>query len=722
MNLINKTLAKALVVAIAAAPVASAGQVYFIGTGPSDVWQDPANWTLSLPEAGDLAYVGASVQARNSFVYLEGSVFNLAYLSITDGMAVRTDDALLYLTDGLLEISGRNQDDENENLFWPSRLIVEDTPVGIDAWFENALVQDEASLVLEDGATVKIERLLQTDPTAGTYGLGMWSFERDDVNQLAFDNQGYLSGQPGVSTIEQLGASRFDLDGSNGGETGRINATIGTINDPLATTLIFNGTALADDFDGEMWIADNGRIEMNMSSNWTLGDNGLLRFNGAADETPTLAGSTMTVLGEIDANARNAVIEANVWIQNGSHTTVAVNDALTFTGNTIANAALFTVNDGGTLDFAGPLNAQGNGFNLNGGTVTGGIIQNTGTYGFRGYGTIDNRVINDAVFYAENGTLLVNGTQNDWDGIGNAGDLRASGGDLHLTDSQDFSFAGDMRAFPGDEIFIDGFGFELASAGYMYLWNATLRATDSFLVAGSFDSIGNVDVEADVTFMSTSTTIAGEALNMLQDATVLPGASISGAQNARLVGGAAGELELAHGAVTDVTVAGHGVTHVQRFTAGEATVNGDFILVGTLALQAGPPVPLNFDRLIVADTFEARGVIEVTPLLAYQYQLGDEYDVLDFTTFVDLGYTMDLPPLAVDKDWDTSDFETDGVLRIDVDTCRADVNDDGFVNFGDILMVIGAWNTGNISIDVDQNGVVGMSDIFEIIAAWGVCP
>jgi len=717
-HLTRKTLGAAIIAAITA-PALSAGNVYFIGTGPSDVWQDPANWTGSMPEGGDLVFVGTSAESQNSFVYLEGNIVGLAYLGITDGMTIRTDDALMYMAGGWLDISGRNQDDENENLFWPSRLIVEDTPITVDAVFEYVDVGDEAGLEIEDGATVMIQARLRSDPSAGTYGLGTWSFERDDVNQLAFDNQGFISGRPGVSVIEQLGASRFDLDGSNAQETGRVRATLGLINDPLGTTLIFNGTTLADDFDGEMWIAQNGRIEMNMSSNWTLGDDGLLRFSGADDETPTLAGSTMTVLGEIDANARNAVIEANVVILNGSHTIVAENDTLTFTGNTIVDTALFTVNDGGTLDFAGPLNAQGNGFNLYGGTMTGGIIQNTGSYGIRGYGTVDNRVINDGVLYAEDGTLLVNGTHNDWDGIGAAGELRAWGGDLHLTDTQDFSFAGDMRAFPDDEIFIDGFGFELASAGYMYLWNATLRATDPFAVGGTFDALGDVDIEADVEFTATGETTVGTRLNLHQHATVHPGASITGTPGAQLVNSPMGELDLMHGAVADLTVSAQGRTLV-HLGPGTATVLGDFLLGGTLALELGPPLPLHSDLLKVTDTFEARGIIEITTP-AYQHQFGDEYDVLDFTTFDDLGYELELPQLAADLDWDTSDFETGGILRIVADTCRADLNDDGVVSFADLLLVISAWDTANIAIDIDQNGIVGLSDLIEVLAAWGDC-
>ncbi|MHC5114866.1 MAG: autotransporter outer membrane beta-barrel domain-containing protein [Planctomycetota bacterium] len=719
-HLTRNTLGAALTAAIITSPAAARfGDNFFYGEGPVDVWSNASNWGSGLPDFGDIAYVGFTQEARNSHLQLDMSVLDLYVLTISDGMAVWSNGHRLWGDHCWLDIMGRNVDDDDPQIVWPSRFVLEESGFQVDAYVELVTVYNEGYLALEDGAEMMIELNLYTDAESGAFGEGTWSFLRDDPNLTAINNRGYLSGQPGVAVFDQLGASKFDLDGNNQDETGRVSAAIAS--GGLGSTVIFNGTALADDFDGDMTINFNGRIEMNMSSNWTLGPDGLLRFgSGNQNETPTLAGSTMTVLGDIDANARNSVIEANVWLQNGSHTTVATNDMLTFTGNTIANSALFTVNDGGTLNFAGPTNATANSFILNGGTMVGANILNEGSVGIRGYGTVENRVINDGMVLADGGTLLVNGTNNDWDGIGNTGNLRSADGVLHLTDNQDFSFSGDMRAFIDDEIFIDGFGMTLTPSSYLYLLQATLRATEPFVVGGDFDSVFNVDMAADVVLASTVQATIGENLNLLQQGTVQPGASITGAAGAKLVGGAEGELDLVDTSVVDVTVSGQGLTRVDQLL-GTATVNGDFLLGGTLAMQISAAIPGHYDRLVVADTFEAAGVIDVTSL-GYIPVFGDLYDLLDFTTFDDQGYTLLLPALAVDLDWDTTDFETDGILRIGIDTCRADVNDDGFVNFGDILMVIGSWNTPDVTVDVDQSGLVGMSDIFEIIAAWGVCP
>jgi hypothetical protein len=54
--------------------------------------------------------------------------------------------------------------------------------------------------------------------------------------------------------------------------------------------------------------------------------------------------------------------------------------------------------------------------------------------------------------------------------------------------------------------------------------------------------------------------------------------------------------------------------------------------------------------------------------------------------------------------------------------CPADVNDDGSVNFADILAIIGSWGPcPGCPADVNGNDVVDFADILDVIAAWGPC-
>ncbi|MCH7572802.1 MAG: hypothetical protein IH891_07805, partial [Planctomycetes bacterium] len=55
--------------------------------------------------------------------------------------------------------------------------------------------------------------------------------------------------------------------------------------------------------------------------------------------------------------------------------------------------------------------------------------------------------------------------------------------------------------------------------------------------------------------------------------------------------------------------------------------------------------------------------------------------------------------------------------------CSSDLNDDGFVNVADLLLLLGAWgpNPGHLA-DINGDGTVNVTDLLELLAAWGPCP
>ncbi len=53
-------------------------------------------------------------------------------------------------------------------------------------------------------------------------------------------------------------------------------------------------------------------------------------------------------------------------------------------------------------------------------------------------------------------------------------------------------------------------------------------------------------------------------------------------------------------------------------------------------------------------------------------------------------------------------------------TCVEDVDGNGVIGFGDILVVLGAWETDGPG-DVDGDGTVGFGDVLRILAMWGPC-
>ena len=54
--------------------------------------------------------------------------------------------------------------------------------------------------------------------------------------------------------------------------------------------------------------------------------------------------------------------------------------------------------------------------------------------------------------------------------------------------------------------------------------------------------------------------------------------------------------------------------------------------------------------------------------------------------------------------------------------CLEDLNDNGSVDFADLLEVLGSWGVcGGCDEDFDGNGVVGFDDLLNLLSKWGPC-
>ena len=58
-------------------------------------------------------------------------------------------------------------------------------------------------------------------------------------------------------------------------------------------------------------------------------------------------------------------------------------------------------------------------------------------------------------------------------------------------------------------------------------------------------------------------------------------------------------------------------------------------------------------------------------------------------------------------------------IPVDQDDCAADLNDDGFVNVDDVLIIIAAWNSPDA--DVTGDNMTNIDDLLEVLAAYGNC-
>ena len=73
---------------------------------------------------------------------------------------------------------------------------------------------------------------------------------------------------------------------------------------------------------------------------------------------------------------------------------------------------------------------------------------------------------------------------------------------------------------------------------------------------------------------------------------------------------------------------------------------------------------------------------------------------------------------------DFSDIDMAVVMTFvddDEPACPEDVDENGSVDFNDILAVLSAWGTDDAAADVDESGSVDFNDVLALLSAWGSC-
>ena len=155
---------------------------------------------------------------------------------------------------------------------------------------------------------------------------------------------------------------------------------------------------------------------------------------------------------------------------------------------------------------------------------------------------------------------------------------------------------------------------------------------------------------------------------------------------------------------------------------GPNDVTGDIdpeLLFGTGVLDGPAPFTL-MNEALEADG-DSDGDIDIAANI-HIYCNGKGYGQLDVTkiffgdVYVDTGFPFG---------WQYVDIHhvyLDGYMDITpiIIECPADVNGDGTVSVGDILIAIGNWGSSGEG-DVDGSGIVDVTDLLAIVGAWGPC-
>lgn len=333
------------------------------------------------------------------------------------------------------------------------------------------------------------------------------------------------------------------------------------------------------------------------------------------------------------------------------------------------SGAILDVGTIGTADTDGTLNVTqpwatsvADQVELLGGFLTGANITNDGTNGIVGHGQATAAINNNTRIAAQGGTLVINNNNTDWDGTTGNGQLFALTGNLELIGTgEPGGFNGDLSVEAPHEIFINGFNLDFTAGSTITMVGGDLRSNVKQTFRSdlaTFQLPAHIRAAAD--FFGTSTNALSTDLNLHGDTFVEANASFTG--TGRLIAHSPFTITFDDGAGLKVDFRGLGTTVIED-GIGDTTVSGNVDIFGLLELELAGNTANLYDRFIISDTFTIRGEIDVD-LLGYNPVAGDVFDVLDFTTFVDLGYTLDLPSLDAGLFWITDDFETQGILRI----------------------------------------------------------
>ncbi|MCP3904673.1 MAG: hypothetical protein GY715_13685 [Planctomycetes bacterium] len=149
-------------------------------------------------------------------------------------------------------------------------------------------------------------------------------------------------------------------------------------------------------------------------------------------------------------------------------------------------------------------------------------------------------------------------------------------------------------------------------------------------------------------------------------------------------------------------------------TTGAVDTNEVIVVNGDVVLREGDPVDLDGNGMFDDNVFIGRGNPALASIHPDDMMLTEDQALYCLVRLRDdAGNDLSLDGLT-----------GDAFIRIQLGIdCPEDLNDNGSVDFADILEVIGAWGPCGVPCpqDLSGNGQVDFADILVIIGAWGPC-
>lgn len=653
-----------LAAGLALSSTATAQISSYIGTDPIGHWDDINNWNNGVPnEHDENAFVGPAVAAENAALWLDQNVL-VNGLLITDGMMVATQGHHLSIGSFVHQsdciVAGFNMIGDTMRR---SRLRVrEGNGANIDLLSANVSLQSGGALELANGAYFYTIDPMDIDAQSVLEGDGEARINND------LDNNGMLRAAAGGTLLvhhdDNFGGA-LDLDGWD--ETGVLSAEYSN------SQLILRGER-SDTFDGQILVGPGSRVFFdNAGENGPvgLGINGdtFVTLNGQQDEPAILEVGTHFSSNHLslDVTGHGRLAGGFICIE-GTEIEVAPDSLLELSDGPVGFAGgTLIARENAVLDVQGTFTGStATNVILDGGTITGaGTFTNNDNQGVFGHGLFDMELNNQTFVSASDGTLIIDGLDknNDWDGADDAGQLIAMYGDLHVKDDEYFQYHGDVVVGNGNTLFIEGFNLHQWTDSTVQLIGGTIDGEMRQAFSGTMQVFDTSYLNMSAYLNGAPTVELGADLHFNGASNLISGASQIGGPGTIVIGSDA-VFNAGNGIVIDADFHNEGMVRTS-IVIGTVIVNRDFDHFGTLQMQLGGATIGSYDHLTVGQALTVRnGIFNIHLHDGFRPKIGDEFNLLDFAEFVDMGYTLNLPSLGKFLAWDTSDFESLGVIRV----------------------------------------------------------
>lgn len=454
-----------------------------------------------------------------------------------------------------------------------------------------------------------------------------------------------------------------------------------------------------------------------------------LRLNGGDLVNANLiVGGTIDGPGEISASNGRALrghgtINANIDFDGATSELLANDGTLLLTG------AIQDVGIIGTADGDGVLNVTSawttsdtDQVRLDGGQIRGATITNDGAGGINGAGLVSARVINETVVTADVGATLILDTalnNNNWDGLGNAGALRAiNGSTLEVNDNSTFLFQGSVEANNGT-VRSDGFELEFEPGSSLTLANGgrytSTTATDiGGTVQVNAGATSRIQVPGTVVFESTSATTLIGNLELDNAATTIEsGATFAGGGALQNPNGST--LQLLDGADVDVLIENSGILELGSSPGQTTGLDFQQNADGTWDVELGGLGLSDFDRMTLTGAASLDGTLDLSLIGGYTPALGDTLTILSATGGIAGAFASILQPATMPADLMFDVNNLGSILQlevVDIPAFTADFDMDGDVDADDLAQWEGDYGMNG---DSDADGD-GLSSGFDFLA------